>query len=169
MAAAAEADSVTTTTGQRWIAPVALLVAVVAVALAAWALARPSQPSPQQAAQPTAQPTKDDSKGAVCGAFDTVSQAVGVQTHLDLGPEPLPQAAVAGNARLALVGGGQYLVNAVGPGTPQELADAVRAFGNSLTTVGINALAGTPNSDPAQTERLKQAEAHRSTVAGLCA
>jgi hypothetical protein len=39
----------------------------------------------------------------ICTAFDTVSKAVPGQTHADLGPDPVAQEAVAGNARSALV------------------------------------------------------------------
>src|SRR5882724_2491318 len=90
--------AVAQTTWSRWTAPVALLVAVVAVGLAVWALTK----SPS-----TASETKlpGDPKLRVCTAFDTVTKAVSLQTHADLGTDPIAQAAVAANARLALVGG----------------------------------------------------------------
>jgi hypothetical protein len=144
----------------RWAAPVALLIAVVAVVLAVWALVGGSSNSGTALG--------GDPKTRVCGAFGTVSKAVPLQTHLDLGPDPVAQAAVAGNARLALFGGGQYLLNSVDSATPSDLADPVRKFGNSLQDIAIHALAGEVNSDAAQAARLAEADATRQQIAGLC-
>ena len=102
----------------RWAAPVALLIAVVAVALAIWALMSASSKAPAAA-------LAGDAKMRVCAAFDTVSKAVTLQTNADLGPDPVALEAVAGNARLALVGG-EYLLSRLDSSTPPELADAVR-------------------------------------------
>ncbi|MDT5016559.1 MAG: hypothetical protein QOD39_2719 [Mycobacterium sp.] len=146
----------------RWLAPAALLVAVVAVALAIWGLVSgPSKPA-DSAALP------GDPKVRVCGAIDTVTKAVSLQTHTDLGQDPLPQAAVAGSARLALFGGGQYLLNQLDSATPQELADAVREFGTELQDIGMNALAGVPNSAAEQAARLVDADGQRKRIAELC-
>ena len=109
-----------------------------------------------------------DPKMRVCTAFNTVSQAVTGQTHNDLGPDPVAQAAVAGNARLALLGGGQYLLSRLDSATPSELADTVRSFANDLQDIGIDALAGVPNSDPAQAARLTQADLTRKQIVSLC-
>ena len=144
----------------RWLAPVALLVAVIAVALAIWALMR--APSGTAGAQP------GDPKMRVCTAFDTVSKAVTGQTHSDLGPDPVAQAAVAGNARLALVGGGQYLLSRLDSATPTELADTVRSFASDLQDIGMYALAGVPNTEPQQAARLTQADLARKQVIDLC-
>jgi hypothetical protein len=146
----------------RWAAPVALLVAVVAVALAIWALMSASSNAPAAAQQ------AGDPKMRVCTAFDTVSKAVTGQTHADLGPDPVAQAAVAGNARLALVGGGQYLLSRLDSATPTELADPVRSFANDLQDVGMYALAGVSNSDPEQAARLTQADLARKQIVELC-
>ena len=81
-----------------------------------------------------------ESKQKVCAAFDTVSKAVQLQTHANLGPDPIAQTAVASNARLALIGGGEYLVSRLDDQTPPDLADAVRSFANNLEDIGINAL-----------------------------
>jgi hypothetical protein len=144
----------------RWLAPAALLVAVVAVALAVWALTSASSGAPVKLA--------GDPKMRVCTAFNTVSQAVTGQTHNDLGPDPVAQAAVAGNARLALLGGGQYLLSRLDSATPSELADPVRSFANDLQDIGIYALAGVPNTDPAQAARLTQADLTRKEIVSLC-
>ncbi len=109
-----------------------------------------------------------DAKVRACGAFDTVTKAVSLQTHIDLGQDPVPQAAIAGNARLALFGGGQYLLNRLDSATPAELADAVRQFANDLQDIGMNALAGVANDVPEQSARLADAEGLRKRITELC-
>ncbi len=145
----------------RFAAPAALVIAVVAVILAIWALVGGSSGNSGAA-------MGGDPKTRVCSAFGTVSKAVPLQTHIDLGPDPVAQAAVAGNARLALFGGGQYLLNSVGSDTPSDLADPVRKFGNSLQDVAMHALAGEVNSDAAQAARLTEADATRKQIVELC-
>ena len=138
-----------------FIALVAIGVASGAVVLA-WA-------KKDAAAQPTA-----ESKQKVCAAFDTVSRAVQLQTHADLGPDPVAQTAVASNARLSLIGGGEYLLSRVDAQTPPDLAEAVRLFANNLEDIGVNALAGATNDDPQQAARLSAGEDGRNKVAALC-
>jgi hypothetical protein len=142
-----------------WAGPVALLIALIAVALAGWALAT---------AGPGAPASAGDSKTSVCNAVETVGKAVQIQTNADLGPDPVAQRAVAGNARLAIFGGGDYLLRRLGPNTPKELDDAVRAFADNLQDIGMNALADVPNTDPAQAARLRDGEASRIRIAQLC-
>ena len=144
----------------RWLPPAALVIAVVAAALAIWALVGSSTGSGNALA--------GDPKTRVCAAFDTVNKAVPLQTHTDLGPDPVAQSAVAGNARLALFGGGQYLLNSLDSATPSDLADPVRKFGNSLQDVAMHALAGEVNSDAAQAARLTEADATRQQIVELC-
>ncbi len=146
----------------RWLAPAALLVAVVAVVLAIWALTSSSSGGSAAGTLP------GDPEVRVCTAFDTVSKAVTDQTHTDLGPDPVAQAAVAGNARLALIGGGQYLLSRLDSATPSELADPVRSFANDLQDIGIHALAGVSNSDNEQAARLTQADLTRKQIVDLC-
>lgn len=148
----------------RWIAPAALVVAVLATALAAWALLGKSS----DAAAATAGTGEGDSKTGVCTTFATVANAVSLQTHNNLGAEPVAEAAVAGNARLALFGGGQYLLNSIQPDTPEELADSARAFAAKLQEVGMNALAGMSNADAKQAPLLADAEQDRKKIADLC-
>src|SRR5262249_3969917 len=65
----------------RWLPLAALLIAVVAVALSVWALTNKSSvDSPASANLP------GDPKTRVCTAFNLVSQAVQVNTNLNLGP-----------------------------------------------------------------------------------
>ncbi len=146
----------------RWLAPAALLVAVVAVALAIWALMSASSNAAAGAKQ------AGDPKMRVCTAVDTVSKAVTGRTHADLGPDPVAQEAVAANARLALVGGGQYLLSRLDSATPPELADPVRSFAYDLQDIGMYALAGMVNTDPEQSARLTQADIARKQIVDLC-
>ena len=76
--------------------------------------------------------------------------------------------AVAANARLSLYDGGQYLLARLEPGTPQDLADAVRKFANNLMDIGARSTSGIPNSDPDQAGRLKEADAANATITDLC-
>jgi hypothetical protein len=148
--------------GARVLALLSLLVAMAAIGVAAWALVM-AWPQQKETAKPSA-----ESKQKVCAAFDTVSRAVQLQTHADLGPDPIAQEAVAGNARLSLVGGGEYLLSRLDDQTPPDLAEAVRLFANNLNEIGINALAGATNDDPQQAARLSAGEDGRNKVAGLC-
>ncbi|MCI4675012.1 hypothetical protein [Candidatus Mycolicibacterium alkanivorans] len=138
------------------------MIAVVAVALAIWALTSASSDSSATANLP------GDPKTRVCTAFNTVAQAVQLNSNLDLGPDPVALEAVAGNARLALVGGGQYLLSRLDAATPPELADPVRSFANDLQDVGIHALAGAVNTEPEQAERMTQADLTRKQITDLC-
>lgn len=146
----------------RWVAPAALAIAVIAIGLATWALMR----TPGEAAETPQQP--DDPKAHVCIAFDTVRKAVSVQTNVDLGPDPVAKDAVAANARLATLGGGEYLLSRLYPATPTELADLVRSFANNLQDIGMNQLAGVPNTDPTLAPRLSEAQAASQEIADLC-
>ena len=137
-------------------------IALAAIGIAAWAMVM-AWPQKEKAAEPTA-----ESKQKVCAAFDTVSKAVQLQTHADLGPDPIAQTAVASNARLSLIGGGDFLLSRLDEQTPPELADAVRLFANNLQDIGINALAGATNEDPQQAARLTAGEDGRNKVAGIC-
>ncbi|WP_164478590.1 hypothetical protein [Mycolicibacterium stellerae] len=148
--------------GARWVALFTAFIALAALGVAAWAVVL-AWPQKDATVQPTA-----ESKQKVCAAFETVSKAVQLQTHADLGPDPVAQTAVAGNARLALIGGGEYLLSRLDDQTPPDLAEAVRLFANNLEDIGVNALAGATNEDPQQAARLTAGEDGRNKVADLC-
>ena len=150
-------------TQSRWVATAALVMAVIAVGVAIWALVR----SPGEPAVNARQP--DDAKAGVCGAFDVVRKAVSMQTNTDLGPDRVAREAVAANARLATLGGGEFLLSRLDPATPPELADAVRSFANNLQDIGMNQLVGVPNTDPTMAARLTEARASSQRIAGMCA
>ncbi|MET0702069.1 MAG: hypothetical protein ABWY93_20640 [Mycobacterium sp.] len=149
------------------------VIAVAALGLAAWALLRPV-PTSSAAGGSTATYTdaqRSDSKAKVCAAFLVVRTGVTQNTNLAPpgGPTDVTGAlAVAANARLSLSEGGQYLLARLDPATAPELADQVRAFGNGLLDIGAAAIAGAQNSDPAQTTRLRDADAANTKIAALC-
>jgi hypothetical protein len=164
------------TSSPRWIAPAALVVAVVAVAVAVFALTKkaPAAEAPQaqstetQAEAEVTPEQADASKAKVCGAFDLVSKAVQLQTNANLGPDPVALTAVAGNARLALLGGGLYLETTVDEATPEDLAGKVGAFATTLQDIGMNALIGVTNQDPVQMGRLNEGDKLRQEIVPLC-
>jgi hypothetical protein len=147
----------------------ALVVALVAVGLAVWTLLR--EPSDTETAQVYTGEPSADAKGNICQAFNVVRNGVQINTNLQPpgGPEDVTGAmAVAANARLALYDGGQYLLARLEPGTPPELADAVRKFANNLMDIGARSTSGIPNSDPDQAGRLTEADAANATITDLC-
>jgi hypothetical protein len=146
----------------RWAVPAALLISVVAIAVAIWALVNESS----RASAGTILP--GDPKTRVCTAFDTVSKAVPLQTNMEMGPDPVARSSVSANARLALFGGGQYLLNQLDAATPKKLADPVRTFANDLRDIGMNALADVQSSDTDQVFRMARGDTTRLQIADLC-
>jgi len=147
----------------------ALVIALIAIGVATWMLARsPAEPSGTLAEPAVNAQQSDAAKGRVCGAFDIVRKAVSKQTNTDLGRDPAAMEAVAANARLATLGGGDYLLSRLDPATPPELADAIRALANDLQDIGMNQLVGVPNSDPAVAALLGRAQAASDHIALVC-
>ena len=147
---------------------VALVVALVALGLAVWTLVK--GPDSNSASVFTGTKT-DDPKGSICEAFNVIRNGVQINTNLQPpgGPDDLTGSmAVAANARVSLYDGGQYLLARLQPGTPQDLADAVRKFANNLMDIGARSTAGIPNSDPGQAARLKQADEANASITNLC-
>lgn len=151
-------------TKPSWIAPAALAVAVIALAVSAWGLLR----SPSGDADEPTSPTSGDPKTQVCDAFTMVRNAVSLQTNADLGNDRVAQQAVAANARLATLGGGEFLLARLNGSVPADLADAVRSFADDLTYIGMGQLAGAPANDPGQANRQKTAQATAVKIDTLC-
>lgn len=149
-----------------WLAPAALVIAVVAVALAAWGLMR--SPSTGEVSAVSDEQTAE-AKTQVCEAFEMVRNAVSLQTNADLGRDRVATQAVAANARLATLGGGQFLLSRLDDAVSTELADAVRSFANNLEYIGMGQLAGAPGDDPAQQTRLNDAQTSATRIGELCA
>jgi hypothetical protein len=140
----------------------ALLFAAIAVAVSIAALVG-SPDEPAVNAQQT-----DAAKQRVCGAFDVVLKAVSRQTNADLGTDPVAREAVAANARLATIGGGEYLLSRMDPATPSDLADAVRTFANGIQDIGMNQLVGIPNADPEVAALLSGVQASSDHITLMC-
>ena len=153
-----------TSSAARWLAPLAVVISLIAAGLAAWSLMK--APAANNA---SAVPGGNaDPRVTVCTAFQKVVTAVSLQTHTDLGQEPVPQLAVAGNARLALLGGGQYLLARIPAGTSPELADAVRGFAANLEEIGMNYLAGVADTDQGQINLQADSQAASAKIVAMC-
>jgi hypothetical protein len=147
----------------------ALVIALIALGVATWMLVQsPAEPSVTMTEPAVNAQQSDVAKGRVCGAFDIVRKAVSKQTNTDLGRDPIAMEAVAANARLATLGGGDYLLSRLDPAAPPELADAVRALANNFQDIGMNQLVGVPNTAPAVAALLGQAQAASDHIALLC-
>ncbi|CAN5775259.1 hypothetical protein BH10ACT9_BH10ACT9_13740 [soil metagenome] len=106
-----------------------------------------------------------------CTAFDVVRTGVDLNTSTLAtgGPGDAAEAtAVAVNARLSLLGGGQYLMSRIDPATPRGLASEVRNFANTLMDIGATSIAGSRTTDPQQVTRLQDAQALSITVNTQC-
>lgn len=151
------------------LAMAALVLAIIAVALSAWAVYRQSEAA-------SAEPSHSDveqaeAKGKLCAATELVRQGISLNTNLQPagGPSDVTGSlAVAANARVALYDGGQYLLDKIEPATPTDLADTVRKFANKLTDIGAAATAGQQNSEPEQAARLQEVESMNATISELC-
>lgn len=147
---------------------VAVVLALVALGLSAWASFRPTSTS----STPTYSATEQaDAKKKICGAADLVRKGVSLNTNLQPpgGPEDVTGSlAVAANARLSLSDGGQYLVSRLDPATPADVSDAVRKFAGTLMDIGAAATAGMQNTEPDQAARLRDADAQNARVTEVC-
>lgn len=154
----------------RWIAPVALLIAVLAAAVAAWALLKPTPTAPAATEEKTSGQVAEsaDPKGDACKAFYLVSTGVALQTKTDIGPEPAALQAVAANARLAMAGGAIYLRDHLPPNTPADLDATMRNFADQLQTIAQYYLAGQKNDDPDQAARLAAVEKTTQALITAC-
>ena len=167
----------------RWVARAALLVALIAVAGAAWALFLPSwlpKPSklfsPATTSAPVSSPTAGqftdqqvaDAKGRACDAFNTVSQALAVQTHVDIGKDNVALFAVAANGRAAMVGGSQYLLERLDPATPAPLGAAVRKYADLLQDIAMHSMAGITGDDPGQAAEKNDIDALGPQIVDFC-
>ncbi|MDT5180346.1 MAG: hypothetical protein QOJ95_4544 [Mycobacterium sp.] len=151
------------------LAVIAVVLSLAALGLSAWAAFRPSQKSTAESAYSTTQ--QNDAKTTVCNAADVVRKGISLNTNLTPpggDGDVTGSLAVAANARLSLSDGGQYLLARLEPATPTAVSDAVKKFANSLLDIGAAATAGSPNTDPDQAARLRDADAENAAVAEVC-
>lgn len=160
-------------TAPSWMAPAALVLAVIAVAVALWsAFGAPVAPTTDATGfTATGAPSAEEeaqAKTDICAAFSSVRDSVSLQTNTDLGPDPAAVSAVAANSRLATLGGGQYLLSKLNPTVPTDLAEAVRSFAFDLQDIGVQQLAGIGGDDPKQLDRMNAAQADAVRITDLC-
>lgn len=145
------------------LAALACLMAAAALAVAVftwWQSGRATEYTVEQQAS---------AKDTACAAYGTVRTGVATNTNLATTDGDVTGAlATAANARVALIGGGQYVLARLGPATPAELAEPLQKFGDVLMDFGAAATAGALNNDPAQAARLQEIEALNGTLQGLC-
>lgn len=142
----------------------ALLLALAALALSGWTWWQGRAPSYDPADQAIA-------KDTTCRAYQQVRTGVDTNTHLAPpggDADVTSVLAVAANARVALLGGGQYLLDTVTPATPPDLAAASRDFGMTLMQFGAAAVAGAPDDDPDQQARKRDLDGLEATLDGMC-
>ena len=148
---------------------IALVLSVAALGLATWTALRPVGRSASEQTHSADQQAA--AKTAICATTDLVRKGVALNTNLQSpgGPGDVTGSlAVAGNARLSLSGGGQYLLARLDPATPNEVADAVKKFADTLMDIGAAATAGASNTDPDQAARLQNADGENAKLTELC-
>jgi hypothetical protein len=128
----------------RWLAPAALLLAVIAIAggVVGWFYPHKSATSTPTY---TDQQTKD-AKKHICETFMVVDRAVVRNSRLK-NPDnggPIGALSVATAARLAFYSGGSFLRDRVTqePATPPDLAKSVNAMASNLEELAIGYMAG---------------------------
>jgi len=128
----------------RWVAPAALLLAVIAIAGSAVGWFYPHK-SASSAPTYSDQQTKD-AKKHICETFMIVDREVVRNSRLKNPPDggPIGALSVATAARLAFFSGGAFLRDRVNqePATPADLAKSVNAMASNLEELAIGYLAG---------------------------
>lgn len=149
----------------RWMAPLALLLSLLAAAAAGWALVKPAPETPGIFA---GNPSAADPKADACRIAQLVTEGVALQSRSNLGPEPVALETVAANTRLAMVGGAAYLRENTPSNTPAELAEPIAALASQLQDIGQHFFVGQTSAVPEQAARLTAATETTKKVAGLC-
>ena len=146
---------------------VAMVLAVSALAAAGWAVLRESAGDTDVFGADQ----RDAAAAKACAAFHTVRHGADLNTNSagTGGPDDaVGTVAVAANARLSLLSGGQYLISRTDPATPPGLATEIRYFANTLMDIGAASIAGVKTTDPEQVTRLQDAQALSITVNTQC-
>ncbi len=128
----------------RWLPLVALVIALLAVAGAAYGYFYPNESAAASGKYSDQQ--RNDAKKHICEVFKIVDRAVVRNSHLK-NPEnggPIGALSVATAQRFAFYDGGDFLRDRVAaePATPKDLADNANALGTQLEELSIGYLAG---------------------------
>jgi hypothetical protein len=149
----------------QWMAPVALVLSLLAAAGAGWALLKPAPEPPGIFA---GNPTVSDPKATACSVAELVAEGVALQSRANLGPEPVALETVAANTRLAMAGGAAYLREATPSNTPADLAEPISALASQLQDIAQHFFVGQTSAVPEQAARLKAASETTTKLAELC-
>jgi hypothetical protein len=152
------------TVASRLVIVVPVLISVLALGLAIWALLRPPAGTPPS---PSAQQVAE-AKGSACAAYTRVRTAVALQSQAGVGSDPNAAQLVAVNARLAMAVGSQHIVDNLTPAVPSELAGLLRSVATGLQDLAVNALAGTSGDEAGQVARLRDLETTSQKIVELC-
>jgi hypothetical protein len=147
---------------------IAIVIALIAVAVAIGAWFRPAPKPETPAAKTYSDQEVANAKKAVCDAFDTVHDAVRINTGRDGGSDPTAILAVAANARLSMYGGAGYLVDTLekNPATPSELSESVRKLADTFRFLTIQFMINKQNSD--LDEPLREADSATASIQSIC-
>jgi hypothetical protein len=149
----------------RWIAPVALVLSLLAAAGAVWALLKPAPEPPGLFAS---NPPAADARAEACKGALLVAEGVALQSRANLGPDPVALDTVAANTRLAMAGGAAYLREATPSNTPAELAEPIAALASQLQDIAQHFFVGQTGAVPEQAARMKAATETTTKLAELC-
>lgn len=159
----------TASSSPRWIAPVALVLSLLAAGAAGWSLLRPAAPQAEvKPASVFTAPAADNPKTAACDAAALVANGVMRQSQMNLGPEPAALETVAANTRLAMAGGAAYLRDTVPSNTPAELSEPIATLARQLQDAAQHFFVGQTSTDPQQAARLNAAGDTTKKIADLC-
>ncbi len=164
-------DTDTTSEAGSVSVPQIIAIAAVVIGLIAAGIGGYALYAVKHQAKTYTQAEQDTAKIALCDAVKAVSKGIAINTNLAVpgGPDDTTGAlAVAANARLALISGGQYLLNKIDPAVPTELATVTRKYANTLLDIGAAATAGDQTDDPQQKVRLDDAGADSKQINDIC-
>lgn len=156
----------------RWPGFVALVIAVIALGIAVSGGFRPEPRTPTPVADRGTFSGQQvaDAKSEICNAFNLVREAISVNTNKQSPnvEDFAAQYAIAANSRLALYGGGGYLLDqlTVEPATPTALAEAVKAAARKYREVAIIYLS--ERAEPPQHPLTGSLQEVTARVDGLC-
>lgn len=149
----------------RWIAPIALVISLLAAGGALWALLKPA---PEPAGMFAGNPPAADAKAEACRGALLVAEGVALQSRANLGPDPIALDTVAANTRLAMSGGAAYLRDFTPSNTPAELAEPIGDLARELQEIAQHFFVGQSGSVPEQTARMTAATETTNTLIELC-
>jgi hypothetical protein len=152
----------------KWAAIAALVLAILALAGAAYGYFYPNQSA--AAAGKYSDQQRNDAKKHICETFKIVDRAVVRNSHLK-NPEnggPIGALSVATAQRFAFYDGGAFLRDRVAaePATPKDLADNANSLGTQLEELSIGYLAG--SQDFAQDELRQNLDDKIKKIVDIC-